>query len=261
MNRNHNCVLKIAGLEFSYQSAPVLKGVSLIIEEGDRFAILGPNGTGKTTFLKCLNRKLKPKGSIMLEDRNLETFSRREIARKIGFVPQESETTSSFTGLEIILMGRYAHGGGFARTNEHDPGAIRDILRETGTTDFAHRPFCRLSGGEKQRIIIARALYQNPGILLCDEPTLHLDLKSQVEILSLLKKSSQRGNLTILFASHDINLAFQFAEKILLFSEGRIYAAGGREVLTENNLKTVFGIAPKMIEKDGATFFATLLTG
>ncbi|HDN97726.1 MAG TPA: ABC transporter ATP-binding protein, partial [bacterium] len=236
--------LKIKNISFSYDSVDALKNISFEAEEGEILGIIGPNGSGKTTLLKCINRVLKPKeGVVMLDDMDLSVLNQREIAQKIGVVPQQSFSQFPFTVFDIVLMGRYPYITRFGGEKKEDFDMVEECLNLCGISHLAERLIIEISGGEYQRVIIARALAQNPKVLLLDEPTLHLDINHQIELLELLKSLAKKKNLIIIMVSHDLNLASRFSDKILILKEGKIYRAGlPEEVLTPQIIKEVYGI-------------------
>ena len=254
MNMNQVFV-EVSDVRFAYRSVPVLTGVSLTVERGEIAAVLGPNGTGKTTFLKCLNRLLRPSGAVMIEGQDVSKLDRRQIARSFGFIPQDGRGDFAYTVREAVLMGRYSRAPFLSRENAEDANAVLKAMEMTGIGYFADRPFAELSGGEKQKVVIARALAQEPLVLLCDEPTLHLDMKSQRDVLRSLRRYSRECGVSVFFVSHDINLALQFADKFFLLHKGGIHAAGGKETLTVDNLEAVFGIRPEIIQHEGNPVF------
>jgi len=183
--------LKIKNISFSYDSVDALKNISFEAEEGEILGIIGPNGSGKTTLLKCINRVLKPKeGVVMLDDMDLSVLNQREIAQKIGVVPQQSFSQFPFTVFDIVLMGRYPYITRFGGEKKEDFDMVEECLNLCGISHLAERLIIEISGGEYQRVIIARALAQNPKVLLLDEPTLHLDINHQIELLELLKHAT-----------------------------------------------------------------------
>lgn len=241
--------LKIKNISFSYDSVDALKNISFEAEEGEILGIIGPNGSGKTTLLKCINRVLKPKeGVVMLEDMDLSVLNQREIAQKIGVVPQQSFSQFPFTVFDIVLMGRYPYITRFGGEKKEDFDMVEECLNLCGISHLAERLIIEISGGEYQRVIIARALAQNPKVLLLDEPTLHLDINHQIELLELLKSLAKKKNLIIIMVSHDLNLASRFSDKILILKEGKIYRAGlPEEVLTPQIIKEVYGIKVEIL--------------
>lgn len=236
--------LDVQGIEFAYASTTVLKDISFEAKPGEMIGILGPNGSGKTTILKCMNRALKPKaGTVFVEGKEVAELSRKQIANEMGVVPQNSGVNFPFTALEIVMMGRGPSLSKFRREDESDIQIVKEAMRAADVIHLAGRHMTELSGGEKQRVIIARALAQKPKILLLDEPTLHLDVNHQIEILELVHGLAEKEELTVIMVSHDLNLAARYCDKLLLLQKGRILAAGPvSEVLTQENIGKVFGI-------------------
>lgn len=241
--------IEVANLEFSYDSTPVLKDVSLKVKDGETLAIIGPNASGKTTLLKCINRILKPqKGTIMLSGEELENFGRRDLARQMGLVPQISDMSFPTTVFNTVLMGRRPHGGW--KPSDHDLEVTSKILDELGLKHIAMRDIRGTSGGERQKAIVARALAQNPEVLLLDEPTSSLDLRHQLEVLDVVKRQTRKG-ISVIMAMHDLNLAARYSNKFLMLDEGEIFAAGGKEVLTPQNIESVYGVKVTVTEESG----------
>jgi len=235
---------KVEGLWVSYDGVEVLKDLNFACTESGIVAIVGPNGSGKTTLLRTLNRKLAPdKGKVFIDGRNLSAFSRKEIARKIAVVPQMSAVRFPFTVADAVLMGRLPHIEGLAGEKKGDFEAARNAMAATGTEHLATRPITEISGGEYQRVIIARALAQEPSVLLLDEPTLHLDLNHQLVLLDLLEALVRDRGLTVLMTTHDINLALRYPDRVMLLDSGSILADGNPTgVLTAENIRRVYGV-------------------
>lgn len=242
-------ILKVKNVSFSYDSIEALKGISFEAEEGKILGIIGPNGSGKTTLLKCINKVLKPReGIVFLDDINLATLNQKEIAQKIGVVPQFS-SRFPFTVFDTVLMGRFPYLKRFSREKKEDFDIVEECLNLCGISHLAERLITEISGGEYQKVIIARALAQKPEVLLLDEPTLHLDINYQIEILELLKSLAKKKNLIVIMVSHDLNLAARFSDKILILKEGKIFKAGlPDEVLTPSVLKEVYGIEVEVLK-------------
>ena len=236
--------LKVQGIEFAYNSVPVLKDVAFEAKEGEIIGVLGPNGSGKTTLLRCMNRALSPsKGTVLVEDKEIGSLSRKEIANEMAVVPQNCIITFPFTALEIVMMGRNPSMDRFQRETKGDIEIVRNAMEATSVTHLAGRSMNQLSGGERQRVIIARALAQQPKILLLDEPTLHLDVNHQMEIMELVRELARREKLTVIMVSHDLNLAARYCDKLILLSEGSVLSAGSvPDVLTQDNVEKVFRI-------------------
>jgi iron complex transport system ATP-binding protein len=222
----------------------VVDDVSLAIAAGDLVGILGPNGSGKTTLLKMLSGTLTPSaGDIRFERRPLGGWSRRELARRNARVPQETHAPFDFTVLDIVLMGRFPHLGTFALEGPADLAIARQALASTGTSAFEARPFATLSGGEKQRVVIASALAQGPELLLLDEPTASLDLGHQLDVQLLLAALNRDDRVTMVLSTHDLNLAAALCRHLILLRDGRVIAQGPTDdVLTPETVRALYGV-------------------
>jgi len=237
-------LLNVDGVECRYGSFKVLEDVSLSVKGGDFVGILGPNGSGKTTLLKSISRVLKPhKGTILLNEADIYSLKSVDIAKQMAVVPQDTSIGFNFAALDIVLMGRNPHMKRFQMENEKDMAIARKVMNLTNIWHLAERPINELSGGEKQRVIIARALAQEPNILLLDEPLTHLDIVNQLEIMDLVKDLCVKEKLIILAVFHDFNLAARYCISAIMLKEGKIFAAGSlTEVLTSENIKSVFNV-------------------
>lgn len=235
--------IQVEKLTFTYGNDFVLKGVSFAVSSGEFFGIAGPNGSGKTTLLKLMDGLLRAfSGRIIYDRKNLREVSRREIAKFIAYVSQEHELPFAFTVEETVLMGRYPHLGILGIEGEKDYKVVESAMKTAGVYSLKNRLVTELSGGEKQRVIIARALAQEPRVMLLDEPTAHLDLSSGVEIMELLKWLQKSKGLTIIIASHDLNLMARYADRITFLLNGEKLVEGKPEdVLSEELLKRVYG--------------------
>ncbi len=231
-------------ISFRYTNKPVLNDVSFALDEARIVAVIGPNGSGKTTLLKIINATLFPNtGQMLIESRNTRHWSRQEVARTVAIVPQESPAIFSFFAEEIVMMGRFPHLRSWAFEDKKDCRIAREAMAKTDSLSFAHCRFNELSAGERQRVLIARALAQEPKILLLDESTVFLDLKHQAQFLALLRELNREQQLTVIFVTHDINLAAQNADQILLLYNGKKYAIGTpADVLTARNIKEVYDV-------------------
>ena len=221
-----------------------LHDISVSIAPGSLTGLLGPNGCGKTTLLKLLSGVLKPDlGSVRLGDREVRTMSPRAVAQQIAVVPQETHPAFDFTVLEMVLMGRHPHLGAFQLEGPGDLAIAREAMLATGIAHLAGRAYMTLSGGEKQRVVIASALTQQPRVLLLDEPTASLDLGYQLEIASLLKQLNRERGVTMVLATHDLNLAASLCDTLVLVRSGRVLMQGpAREVLTSATVQQLYGV-------------------
>jgi iron complex transport system ATP-binding protein len=221
-----------------------LRDVSLDVARGSIVGLLGPNGSGKTTLLRVLAGILPPlTGQVLVDDRPIERLTRRELARRIAVVPQETHSTFDFSVMDIVLMGRYPHLGAFELENAADQEIAREALAATGTTALALRPFSSLSGGEKQRVVIASALAQASDVLLLDEPTTALDLAYQFEIAALLRRLNTERGVTMVVSTHDLNLAAAVCDRIIMLKDGRVLAQGATgETLTAASIRQLYDV-------------------
>jgi iron complex transport system ATP-binding protein len=237
-------IIGAQNVSFRYTDKPVLDDVSFSLDEARLVAVIGPNGSGKTTLLKIINATLFPNnGRMQIEGKDTRQWSRQEIARTVAIVPQESQAIFPFFAEEIVLMGRFPHLSSLAFEDKKDYRIAHEAMAKTDSLSFAHCRFNELSAGERQRVLIARALAQEPKILLLDESTVFLDLKHQAQFLSLLRELNREQNLTVIFVTHDINLAAQNADQILLLYNGKKYAIGTpADVLTAQNIKEVYDV-------------------
>jgi len=237
-------LLNVDGVECRYGSVKVLEDVNLSVKGGDFVGILGPNGSGKTTLLKSISRILKPhKGTILLNEADIYSLKSVEVAKQMAVVPQETSIGFNFSALDIVLMGRNPHMKRFQMESEKDMAVARKVMNLTNIWHLAERPINELSGGEKQRVIIARALAQEPKILLLDEPLTHLDIMNQLEIMDLVKDLCVKEKLVVLAVFHDFNLAARYCNSAIMLKDSRIFAAGNlTEVLTSENVKSVFNV-------------------
>jgi len=235
--------IRTENLVFAYKEKPVLDGVSLSIESGEMVGILGPNGSGKTTLLKIFSAVLSGRGEVKLNGRAIETYSKRELCRIFAVVAQENQIHFPYTAAEIVLMGRASFHSPLALEGKRDLEVARASMQFTDCLFLSDRYLHELSGGEKQRVIIARALAQEPQILLLDEPSAFLDLKHQVQILELMRQLNREQGLTIVAALHDLNLAALFFPRLVMLRDAKIYREGtAKEVLTEKTIEEVYGI-------------------
>ncbi|MDR3282626.1 MAG: ABC transporter ATP-binding protein [Candidatus Methanoplasma sp.] len=237
-------MLETDKLSYTYDDKIVLDAVSLSIGKGEILGILGPNGCGKTTLLKNLNRNLHPhEGCVMVDGTDIEGMSKRSIARRVAVVPQTNEIRFAFTVREIVKMGRMPFQEAFRGDSSADMEIVEKAMERTGLLPLADRFINTVSGGERQRAIIARAMAQTPEVVLMDEPTLHLDINMQFEVLDLVSSLSRENALTVVIVSHDLPMVTRYCDRVILIHDHGVFAVGNpEEVLTPENMRTVFNI-------------------
>lgn len=220
----------------------VIKGISFKINKGDFVGMIGPNGSGKSTLLRLMSRVLTPqKGRVLLEGADIQTVPLKKLFQRIAFVPQDTQLSFPFTVLETVLLGRIPHLGRFQLEGKKDLSTAERSMRLTDTGSLANKSIDELSAGERQRVIIAKALTQEPVLLFLDEPTSHLDIGHQIQMLDLLKDLNKKEGLSILVVLHDLNLASEYCDKIILLEDGVIFKEGTpQEVLTYQNIESVY---------------------
>ncbi len=240
----------VDGLSWSYTLDPILIDIAASVRRKSFTTILGPNGSGKTTLLKQILRILPvSKDTIYLDEYDISTLDRRQLARTIGMVPQNEQNPYQFTVEDMIRLGRYAHQEHDRKNRDHEEHIIERVMRLTTISDLKDHLITELSGGEYQRVIIARALAQEPKILALDEPTTYLDPLHKLEILNLLKNLIANQGLTVICILHDLNAAMRFSDHVILLHNGQIYRHGTpEEMLNREVLKAVYGIDTRIIE-------------
>ncbi len=235
--------LEVQNLSLAYGRNVVMRDLTFQVTPGEMVGLIGPNGSGKSTIIKALSRVLYPySGKILLDGKNISKIPRGELARLLGVVPQMPLLPSTFTAFEIVLMGRNPHLGLFQYEGARDMDTTWQAMGRTATQSLAKRRIGELSGGEIQRIVIARVLAQEPKSILLDEPTANLDINHQVEILDLIKNLCLENNLTVVVTLHDLNLASQYCDRLILLNNGRVHAQGTpKEVINSQNIREVYG--------------------
>jgi iron complex transport system ATP-binding protein len=235
-------MLQVSGLSFSYGKKKILQSISFALNPHEVVGVVGPNGAGKSTLIKLLTKLLMPSsGTIKLNDQDVQRLGRLELARHLAVLPQGGDLPSDYRVYDLVMMGRTPHLGFLAREGKRDHDLVQSVMQRTDTWQFRERFASDLSGGEKQRVLLARALAQEPSYLLLDEPTNHLDLKYQVEVLSLVRQEVERG-VGALVVLHDLNLAARVCDRLIVLQQGSIIAEGKpNEILTEPLLKNVYG--------------------
>jgi iron complex transport system ATP-binding protein len=241
-------LLRVDSVSFGYASRRgpgfALQDVSLDVERGSLTGLLGPNGCGKTTLLSIVAGIQRPeRGSVLLDRVNVARLTRRQLAQRLALVPQETHPAFDYSVLEMVLMGRQPHLGVFALEGPADVAIAREMLDATGTAHLADRAYMTLSGGEKQRVIVASALAQKPDLLLLDEPTASLDLGAQLDLASLLRRLNRERAVTMVLATHDLNLAASLCTHVMMLRGGRVLANGATgEVLTAATVRELYGV-------------------
>ena len=247
-------ILTLKNVGYRYGQIQAIKGIDLHVYGGEILGILGPNGSGKSTLLKVMDGILVPQeGEILIEDTPFAAFGRSHLAREVAMVAQESHFRFSFSTLEVVLMGRFPHLKRLEFEGKRDMDVAMGALNATHTLEFAERSIHELTGGEKQRVLIARALAQEPQVILLDEPTSFLDLKFKREIFQLISSLSMEKGLSVVVVSHDIDLASQYCRRVIMLKNGSIYEIGEPdEVITVSNIEAVYD-CPVMVDKNPAT--------
>ena len=243
-------MMEIKNVSYHYKGGPeVLKDVSFTVEPGQFLAILGNNGVGKSTLLKCFNHILKPDaGEVLLDGENLLAMRPRETAKRVAFVFQSVPSTQ-MTVHDGVMLGRRPYmKWGFT---EHDHNIVHDAMHRLDVEDMRGRFLSQLSGGEKQKVVLARALAQQPKVLLLDEPTSALDIQNQYHVLKMVRDICHKDQITAIVVIHDLNLALRFCDRFLLLKDGQVYRYGDRSVLDSDALRQVYGVDAKVVEVEG----------
>ena len=232
--------LKIKELNVSLSKKEIVKGINLAVANNKFIGLIGPNGSGKSTLLKAIYGVIKPSfGDVFIADKNIKNFNKKSLAKTLGVVSQFNNINFDFKVIDIVLMGRAPYKGLLEQDNKNDYDMALKALSQVGMIDFAQKSFSSLSGGEKQRVILARAITQNPKILILDEPTNHLDIKYQLEIMSIVKNL----NICVLAALHDLTLASQFCDELYVLKDGIIACKGTpNEIITKEMIKKVYDV-------------------
>lgn len=241
--------LKVAGIEFAYNSYPVLSDINFTLHKGQILCVLGVNGAGKSTLIKCLNRILKPEcGNILVDEQDIFSMSRNEVAKRLAYVPQR-QADIKLRVIDTVLLGRRPYIKWNA-TREDFKHAV-EILCQLGLGQLALRTLSELSGGEVQKVAIARALVQSAKILLLDEPTNNLDLKNQIEVMDLIRRIVRTQELSAVIAIHDLDIAFRFGDAFLFLKDHRIYSLSKKENLMEETIQQVYGVNVSLVKAEG----------
>jgi iron complex transport system ATP-binding protein len=250
--------LKIKDLEFSYASVQILKDVCIELAASEMLGVVGPNGAGKSTLIRCIDRILAPqKGSILLDEQDIKEIRPIELAKKMGYIPQSTSQVFPATVFDTVLMGRRPHIGW--RSSEKDTEKVLETLQMLNIEGFAMRDINELSGGQQQKVFIARALTQEPEVLLLDEPTSNLDIRHQLEVMDIIKNIVREKGISAIMAIHDLNLASRYADRIILMNSGEIFSAGDPvSALTPENIEHVYGVEVRVHNQDGSHYIVPI---
>jgi iron complex transport system ATP-binding protein len=242
-------VIQVKNLSVRYGNIIVLQEINLSVGRGEVLALIGPNGAGKTTLIRSISGVLKPgAGQVRILDRDLASLSPKERARDLAVVPQARNLPEAFTVWQTVMMGRTPYLGWLGQPSAEDQRHVHWALERTACAALVERPMGKLSGGEQQRALLARALAQDTPVLLLDEPTAHLDLRHQASLLNLVRDLAQERGLAVLMALHDLNLVSLYADRVALLSEGRLFAEGPpKQVLTPDNLLAAYQVALNVV--------------
>ena len=231
----------IEGLKFSYGKNSILDGLDIAVADREVLSLVGPNGCGKTTLIKCISGILRPRGRVFLGEKAIGSMTRREVARYIGYVPQSTTSVLTTTVFDTVLMGRKPRMGW--RVADEDLDRVVEMMKLLSVEEFALRDFSQLSGGQKQRVLIARALAQEPQVLLLDEPTSNLDIRHQLEVMETVRSLVKRTGVSAILAIHDLNLAARYSDTLVMLKDGMVHAIGDPfALLTKENIRAIFGV-------------------
>lgn len=246
--------ITIDGLSFSYDSSPVLHGISLDLTDKGLVSIIGPNGVGKSTLLRCINRLIEPQeGTILLGGEDVAGMKLKDLAKVVGYVPCATRDNFPLAVIDTVVMGRHPYSR--IGSVKDDVKAAHETLVMLDIEDLAFRPFNELSAGQRQKVMLARGIVQKPRILLLDEPTANLDIRHQMEATELLRSLSGSEDILTVMVSHDLNIAAKYSDLMILMHEGSIYAVGTPwEVMTPENLSHVYGVDADVIDHGGRPY-------
>lgn len=256
-------LLRVEGVSFAYNGRPTLAGVSLQARAGEIVGLIGPNGSGKSTLVRTISGVLRPhSGSVWIGGEPLESLSRNELAKRVAVVPQSPHLPEAFTAWEVVLLGRTPHLRLLQSESRHDVEVARRALERCGAWESAHHRVGELSGGEVQRVIIARAVAQEPSLLLLDEPTSHLDINHQTAIMDLIASLAREEGLAVVAVFHDLNLAAQYCRRLVILREGRVLVEGSPvDVITPDNVRSAYGAEVCVVPHPRNRLPVALVTG
>ncbi|MCZ6513586.1 MAG: heme ABC transporter ATP-binding protein [Nitrospinae bacterium] len=245
-------LIETRSLTFAYAQEPVLSDISIRFQPGEFIGIIGPNGSGKSTLLKLIGGILPAlSGTVFFKDRELSRYKKKELAVAIAWIPQDKQMAFPFKVIDIVLMGRHPYLSPLSFEGEDDYRIAQEAMQQTQVAEFAERSFNEISGGEKQRVMIASAISQKSEVMLLDEPTSALDIKYQMEVLNILKRLNEQEGKSLILAMHDLHLASKFCKRLVLLKEGRVFCEGTpAEVLKREILEDVYEVKVKIFNDD-----------
>lgn len=243
-------ILEIKNLNIDYNGIKAIEELNLDCQKGRFYTILGPNGAGKSTLLKAISKNIENmKGCILIDNINIKDLKIKNLAKKISMVPQETSIDFDLLGEEIVLMGRIPHLKRLEKEGSHDLSVVKEAMRKTNTLHLRNRSVTKMSGGEKQRVIVARALAQEAGIMLLDEPVSQLDLHNQIEIMNIIRELVDKEGLTAICVLHDINLAVNYSDEIIIMKDGKLVSMGEpSDIIRQDLIEDTYGISVKIIQ-------------
>ena len=241
----------IDGLVFGYRSFPILKGLTVSFDRPEMVSIVGPNGVGKSTLIHCMNKILSPQeGVVTVDGRDVKEIKVKEMAKIMGYVPYTTSNTFPISVIDAVMMGRHPHSK--IGSLDEDLEISYDMLERLGIADLAMRQLNELSAGQLQKVVLAKGLAQKPRVLLLDEPTSNLDVKHQLGVAKLLRDISRETGMLVIMICHDLNIAAKYSDKVLMMSDGKVYAYGTpEEVFTPDNIRNVYDVSCGVIEDQG----------
>jgi iron complex transport system ATP-binding protein len=251
-------MIRVSDLNFSYGKKPILNSINLAIAPSTIVSLVGPNGSGKSTLLKCLCRILRSdESAIEIDGKQLQNYSRKELARMIAYVPQQPALNLAISVIDAVKIGRSPHIG--YRLKQHDEDIVFEVIEQMGLSKHAFTTLRELSGGEKQRVLLARVVAQRARVLLLDEPTSALDLRNQLETASLLRSIQEQQDLTVIVAIHDLNLAARFSDSVVQLKQGNRYAHGSwAETMTAKSIREIYGVDAHLDEVQDIPYMVSL---
>jgi iron complex transport system ATP-binding protein len=254
-------LLRASSVSFAFGDVAVLREVSVSLRAGEVVSLLGPNGSGKSTLIRCLLGLLPPRcGTIECDGRPMGDWTRRQLARRVAYLPQTPTVEPQHTVADVLRLGRAAYWSAFGVESARDETVVGDTASSLALTDLLHRRMDELSGGQRQRVHVGRCLVQEPAAMLLDEPATFLDLRHQVELYELLRRLSRDRGIGVLVASHDLNLASGYSDRLMLLNEGRIVAAGSPDdVLRAELLTQVYGVPMERLDRPGKSPLITAM--